>query len=91
MNCRASWRDVEPRFQFLDAGGKKPDLLHLRQNQRDKFLLGERIERLGSHPELESAHDSGVNPAAAVIQKAPTSRRGVSNYDRNDPTIPKER
>ena len=37
-------------------------------------------ERLGSHPELKSAHDSGVNPAAAVIQKAPTSRRGVSSY-----------
>jgi hypothetical protein len=74
-------RDVESRLQFLDAGGKKPDLLHLRENQRDKLLAGERIERLWSHPEPESAHDSGVNPAAAVIQKAPTRERCCSEWD----------
>jgi hypothetical protein len=31
-------------------------------------LLAERIECLGSHPELESAHESRVNRTAGVIQ-----------------------
>ena len=76
-------RDIKPRFEFCHASRKsrvllceKPDLLHLLQNQRDEFLLAERIERLWSHPKLESARDSCVNRAATVIQNA----LGVSSY-----------
>jgi hypothetical protein len=40
----------------------------LRQNQRNEFLFAKRIKPLRSHPKLESAHETRVNPAATVIQ-----------------------
>ena len=52
------------------------NLLLLRQNQRNEFLLAQRIKCLGSYPKLESAHESRVNPAATAIQNA----LGVSSY-----------
>ena len=58
---------------------EKADLLHLRQDQRDEFFLAERINGLGSHPELESVRYRSVN-MAAPLSRARDARQGVSSY-----------
>ncbi len=45
---------------------RRPDLLHLRQDQRDEFFLAERINGLGSHPSLNQSSQIS-HMAAAVI------------------------
>ena len=64
-------RNVQTRLELGDASlqrrdlrSEQADLLGLRQDQRDQLFSAQRIDCVGSHPELESAPHSLVNRRA---------------------------
>jgi hypothetical protein len=57
-------RDLEAGLELGDARLHGANQLGLRFHQRDQVILVERVERIGSHAELESARRLAFNPTS---------------------------